>query len=127
MNKQICSYYQSIIKEEVVTSFNLLISISRSQKKVWYNIMACLSSSEKNKSEQYGFKIVPESISDITADWCENILQKGSTISNETKVTELTVQSLTNDTDQDDGGGLSGATLLKLIPTYGYVRITVGS
>ena len=89
--------------------------------------MACLSRSENNKSEQYGFKIVPESMSDITADWCENILQKGSTISNETKVTELTVQSLTNDTDQDDGGGLSGATLLKLIPIYGYVRITVGS
>ena len=81
--------------------------------------MACLGSSDKNESEQYGFKIVPESMSDITADWCENILQRGSTISNETKVTELAVQSLTNDSNQDDGGGLSGSTLLKLIPTYG--------
>ena len=82
--------------------------------------MACMGSSDKNKSEQYGFKIVPESMSDITADWCGNILQRGSTISNETKVTELAVQSLTNDiSDQDDGGGLSGSTLLKLIPTYG--------
>ena len=81
--------------------------------------MACLGSSDKNESERYGFKIVPESMSDITADWCENILQRGSTISNETKVTELAVLSLTNDSNQDDGGGLSGSTLLKLIPTYG--------
>ena len=82
--------------------------------------MACMGSSDKNKSEQYGFKIVPESMSDITAVWCENILQKGSTISKETKVTELEVRSLTSDVnDQDDGGGLSGSTLLKLIPTYG--------
>ena len=82
--------------------------------------MACLGSSDKNKSEQYGSKIVPESMSDITADWCENILQRGSTISNETKVTELAVQSLTNAVnDLDDGGGLSGSTLVKLIPTYG--------
>ena len=84
--------------------------------------MACIGKSGKedqsNNNDQYGFKIVPESLNDITADWCEKALQKGSTISNETKVINLEVQCLTSDEIGADGGGLSGSTLVKLIPTY---------
>ena len=39
-------------------------------------------------------------------------------ISKETKVTNLEVQCLTSDEIGADGGGLSGSTLVKLIPTY---------
>ena len=70
-------------------------------------------------AEDSSFKIVPESLKDITADWCENALHKGFTISKETKVTSLEVQCMTNDEIGADGGGLSGSTLVKLIPTYG--------
>ena len=82
--------------------------------------MACIGGSGKGQSnnEQYGFKIVPESLNDITADWCEKALKKGSTISKETKVTNIEVQCLTSDEIGADGGGLSGSTLVKLIPTY---------
>ena len=83
--------------------------------------MACIGKGGKdqsNNNDQYGFKIVPESLNDINADWCEKALQKGSTISKETKVTNLEVQCLTSDEIGADGGGLSGSTLVKLIPTY---------
>ena len=71
-------------------------------------------------SVQHGFKIVPESLSDITADWCEKALQTNSTISNETQVTKVEVKQINNEeTGDSDGGGFSGSMLKKLILSYG--------
>ena len=36
--------------------------------------------------ESKTIKIVPETLEDITAEWCEKILHEGGTISKETKV-----------------------------------------
>ena len=81
--------------------------------------MACLSNNSSTSSDQYGFKIVPETLQDITPEWCEKALQNGSTISKAIKVTNLEVKGITNeDTGAEDGGGLSGSTLVKLIPSY---------
>ena len=67
-----------------------------------------------------GFKIVPESLNDITPEWCEQALQKNSTISNETHVTNVEVKQISNeDTVDNDGGGFSGSVLKKLVLTYG--------
>ena len=84
--------------------------------------MACCCSGSNKVSSDNGFKIVPESKEEITAIWCEQALQKGNTISQETTVINLVIQALGNDTlaeDVEDGGGLSGATIVKLIPIYG--------
>ena len=84
--------------------------------------MACCCSGSNKVSSDNGFKIVPESKEEITEIWCEQALQKGNTISKETTVINLEIQALGNDAlaeDVEDGGGLSGATIVKLIPTYG--------
>ena len=80
--------------------------------------MSCIRSTQ-NKSS-YGFKIVPESLEEITSEWCEKVLQKGASISNETKVTSIEITRLSNEEIGEDGGGLSGSLLVKLTPTYGY-------
>ena len=36
--------------------------------------------------ESKTIKVVPETLEDITAEWCEKILHEGGTISKETKV-----------------------------------------
>ena len=81
--------------------------------------MACLRKNVQSRENISGFKIVPESLEDITADWLEQALQKGSAISEETKVTNVELESLASDEFGQDGGGLSGSTILKLVPTYG--------
>ena len=83
--------------------------------------MACCSNKVSGTDEN-SFKIVPKSKDKITAIWCEMALQKGCTISKETTVVDLEIQTLGNDALEDgveDGGGLSGATIVKLIPIYG--------
>ena len=85
--------------------------------------MACCCSKRNKVSsmDKNGFKIVPESKDEITAVWCEQALQKGCTISKETKVIDLEIQALGNGAlgeNVEDGGGLSGATIVKLIPSY---------
>ena len=84
----------------------------------------CCSRSNKVSStaDENSFIIVPKSKEKITAIWCEQALQKGDTISTETKVADLEIQTVGNDALEDnveDGGGLSGATIVKLIPIYG--------
>lgn len=81
--------------------------------------MACVRKNGQIQENISGFKIVPESLEDITADWLEQALQKGFTISEETKVTNVELESLSSDEFGQDGGGLSGSTILKLVPTYG--------
>ena len=56
---------------------------------------SCCSGSNKVSSD--GFKIVPESKEKITSVWCEQALQKGGTISKETKVTGVEIQAVGND------------------------------
>ena len=75
----------------------------------------------KSKScSDLNFKIVPEKLEDITASWCEKILHDGSSIDKDTTVTEVEVKPLTDEASGfEDGGGFSGSTLVKLIPTYG--------
>jgi len=73
-----------------------------------------------SKSAEINFKIVPEKLEDITASWCQHILHEGSTIDKDTTVTAVEVKALTDETSgYEDGGGFSGSTLVKLIPTYG--------
>ena len=84
--------------------------------------MAGVRKNEQNNDNQNGFKIVPESVEDITMEWLEQALRKGCTISEETKILNVELQCLTNDEigeGGEDGGGLSGSTLVKLVPTYG--------
>ena len=82
----------------------------------------CFSRSNKvSSTDENSFKIVPKSEDNITAIWCETVLQKGSAISKDTTVSGLEIQALGNDAlaeDVEDGGGLSGATIVKLIPSY---------
>ena len=79
----------------------------------------CVRRNGQSQENLSGFKIVPESLENITADWLEQALQKGFTISEETKVTNVELESLASDEFGQDGGGLSGSTILKLVPTYG--------
>ena len=78
------------------------------------------NASSNLNDQQYGFKVVPEFLTDITPEWCEKALQKGLTISKQTKVIEVETKPLTNETTGvKDGGGMSGSTLVKLTLTYG--------
>ena len=81
--------------------------------------MACIRSNGQSQENLSGFKIVPDSLEDITSDWLEQALQKGGTISEEMKVTNVELECLTSDEFGEDGGGLSGSTIVKLVPTYG--------
>ena len=82
---------------------------------------SCINGNASNlNDQQYGFKVVPEFLTDITPEWCEKALQKGSTISKQTKVIGVETKPLTNETTGvKDGGGMSGSTLAKLTLTYG--------
>ena len=46
---------------------------------------SCINGNASNLIDQYGFKVVPEFLTDITPEWCEKALQKGLTISKQTK------------------------------------------
>lgn len=83
--------------------------------------MACIS--KRENGEQYGFKTVPESVEEITAEWCEKALKIGNykpMISQETKVESVEVTRFQNElTGVMDGGGFSGSTLLRINLKYG--------
>ena len=50
--------------------------------------MACVS--KKNRDEpSYGFKIVPDSLEDITAEWCEAALKHGNVIGADVKLLSI--------------------------------------
>ena len=71
-------------------------------------------------SAEFEYKVVPSSLEDITASWCQKVLHEGSAIDKETTVTQLEVKSITDEkTGFKDGGGFSGSNIVKLIPTYG--------
>ena len=65
------------------------------------------------------FKLVPDSLEDITTKWCDKVLKDGKCIPSDIQVTNVEVKRLTNETsDTSDGGGLSGSMMIKLVPTY---------
>ena len=75
--------------------------------------MACISK-KSNSVDQYGFAKVPESLKEITSEWCEKALKLGNSkpvISQDTQVLSITVERLKNEiTGVQDGGGFSGST-----------------
>ena len=74
---------------------------------------------ESNISQKI-FKVVPKTLEDITPFWCQTILHEGSAINKGTTVTAVEIKQITDEkSGSKDGGGLSGSTLVKLIPTYG--------
>ena len=87
------------------------------------NMACCYSRSHKvSSTDENRLKIVPKSEDSITPIWCETVLQKGSAISKDTTLSGLEIQALGNNALKDDvtnGGGLSGATIVKVIPIYG--------
>ena len=74
----------------------------------------------ESKITDVNFKVVPETLEDITLFWCQTILHEGSVINKGTTVTAVEIKQITDEkSGSKDGGGLSGSTLVKLIPTYG--------
>ena len=79
--------------------------------------MLCFKRNSTNENND--INIVPQSLRDITSEWCENMLKKGSVISKDTKITNTDIRKITNEEiGVDDGGGFSGSVLVKLVPTY---------
>ena len=76
--------------------------------------MACFS--KNDGGEQLGrFKSVPESLDEITAEWCETALKSGSAIASDTKIASIEVKRFQNEnTGMMDGGGLSGSTMVRI-------------
>ena len=67
------------------------------------------------------FKLVPQTIEEVTSEWCNEALHQSNCISSDVKVDAVEVKRLTNDaSDMSDGGGLSGSLMLKLKLTYRY-------
>ena len=74
----------------------------------------------ESKIADINFKVVPEALKDITPFWCQTILREGSAINKDTTVTAVEIKQITDEkSGSKDGGGMSGSTLVKLIPTYG--------
>ena len=74
----------------------------------------------ESKIADINFKVAPEALKDITPFWCQTILREGSAINKDTTVTAVEIKQITDkNSGSKDGGGLSGSTLVKLIPTYG--------
>ena len=67
------------------------------------------------------FKLIPETIDEVTSEWCDKALHQSNCISSDVKVENVEVKRLTNEaSDMSDGGGLSGSLMLKLKLTYRY-------
>ena len=65
------------------------------------------------------FKDVPESLEDITPQWCEEVLRRGGQISPSTKVIGAEVKRLVSEeTGALDGGGLTSAQIVRIKLTY---------
>ena len=65
------------------------------------------------------FKEVPDTLDDITADWCEQALRKEGIITNSTKVSSVEVKRLVNnETGALDGGGLTPTQMVRIKLTY---------
>ena len=76
--------------------------------------MACVSK-KTHDEPSYGFNKVPNSLDDVTAEWCEDALKNGNAIGTDTKILSIEVKQLQNvDTGVMDGGGFSGSCLVRV-------------
>ena len=74
----------------------------------------------KSKISEINFKVVPETLEDITPFWCQTILHEGSVINKGTTITAVEIKQITDEESGfKNGGGLSGSTLVKIVLTYG--------
>ena len=65
------------------------------------------------------FKEVPDTLDDITAEWCEKALRKEGIITNSTKVSSVEVERLVNaETGALDGGGMTPSQMLRIKLIY---------
>ena len=66
------------------------------------------------------FKEVPDSLEDISAQWCELALRKGGVIGPSTTVTSVELNRLVNEeTGALDGGGMTSSQMVRIKLTYG--------
>ena len=75
-----------------------------------FYIMSRASKKDRPKATKYVFKSVPDSVEDITAEWCQKAIS--SHISFFTRVSSIEVKRLQNEIT--DGGGFSGSTLVRI-------------
>ena len=65
------------------------------------------------------FKEVPDSLEDITAQWCELALRKGDVIGSNTTVSNVELSRLVNEeTGALDGGGMTSSQMVRINLTY---------
>ena len=72
-----------------------------------------------NAENKTKMKEVPETIEDITKEWCEEILKGGGFMSSSDKILRADVSRLVNEeTGALDGGGMTAAQMLRIKLTY---------
>ena len=68
--------------------------------------------------------MVPEGVEGITAGWCDEVLHQGGCIRQDVAVARVQAERLTSDSsDMEDGGGLSGAMMIKIQVEYRSVSL----
>ena len=63
-------------------------------------------------------RTVPGGVEDITVGWCDEVLHQGGCIQPGVAVTRVQAERLTGDSGMEDGGGLSGAMMIKIQVDY---------
>ena len=72
-----------------------------------------------NDESKSDIKEVPDSLEDITPQWCQEALRKGGVISSSIKVSSVDVKRLVNEeTGAVDGGGMTAAQMVRITLTY---------
>ena len=70
--------------------------------------------------------VVPEGVEGITAGWCDEVLHQGGCIQPGVAVARVQAERLTSDSsDMEDGGGLSGAMMIKIQVEYRSVSVSL--
>ena len=63
-------------------------------------------------------RTVPGGVEDITVGWCDEVLHQGGCIQPGVAVARVQAERLTGDSGMEDGGGLSGAMMIKIQVDY---------
>ena len=72
-----------------------------------------------NAENKTSIKEVPETIDDITPQWCEEILKSGGFINTSDKILTADASRLVNEeTGALDGGGMTAAQMIRIKLTY---------
>ena len=70
---------------------------------------------------------VPGGVEDITVGWCDEVLHQGGCIHQDVAVARVQAERLTGDSGMEDGGGLSGAMMIKIQVDYRSVVLKYNS